>query len=102
MDKVWPTVSWGSFVRRKGCETPQVGLNQADWGGLARRHTMTDLSAYVFSVLREGQFTLYRGTREGLAPVVLVAPAGEYPSLGSLRRLEHGYALRADLHPDWA
>ncbi len=63
---------------------------------------MTDLSAYVFSVLREGQFTLYRGVREGLAPVVLVAPAGEDPSLGSLQRLEHEYALRADLDSDWA
>jgi predicted ATPase/signal transduction histidine kinase len=63
---------------------------------------VTDLSAYVFSVLREGEFTLYRGIREGLAPVVLVAPAGEYSSLGSLQRLEHEYALRADLDSNWA
>jgi len=32
---------------------------------------VTDLSAYVFSVMRDGQFTQYRGIGDGLAPVSL-------------------------------
>jgi hypothetical protein len=61
-----------------------------------------ELSAYAFSALREGQFTLYRGLGDGLAPILLVAPAGEYPSLGSLQRLEHEYAFKAELDAAWA
>ena len=63
---------------------------------------MTELSGYALSPLREGPFTLYRGLGDGLASILLVAPAGEYPSPGSLQRLEHEYALRADLDGDWA
>ena len=63
---------------------------------------MTELSAYALSPLREGQFTLHRGLGDGLAPILLVAPAGEYPSPGALQRLEHEYALRTDLDADWA
>ena len=63
---------------------------------------MTELSAYVFSALRDGQFTLHRGISEGLSPVLLVAPTGEYPSSGALQRIEHEYALRSDLDAAWA
>jgi serine/threonine protein kinase len=63
---------------------------------------VTDLSAYVLARLREGEFTLYRGRGDGLASILLVAPAGEYPSLGSLQHLEHEHALRADLDANWA
>ncbi|SEE73765.1 PAS domain S-box-containing protein [Rhizobiales bacterium GAS191] len=63
---------------------------------------MTELSAYVLSTLREGEFTLYRGLCDGLAPILLVAPAGEYPSRGSLQRLEHEYALKTELDTGWA
>ena len=41
---------------------------------------MTELSAYALSPLREGPFTLHRGLGDGLSPILLVAPAGEYPS----------------------
>ena len=34
---------------------------------------MTELSGYVFSPLREGDFTLYRGSGNGLEPILLVA-----------------------------
>jgi hypothetical protein len=61
---------------------------------------VTELSAYALSPLREGPFTMYRGLGEGLSPILLVAPSGEYPSPGSFRRLEHEYALRTDLG-DW-
>ena len=63
---------------------------------------MTELSARVLAKLREGEFTLYRGLGDGLASILLVTPAGEYPSLGSLQHLEHEYALRADLDANWA
>ncbi|MDB4881487.1 MAG: multi-sensor signal transduction multi-kinase, partial [Gemmatimonadetes bacterium] len=64
---------------------------------------MTDLSAYEFStLLRDGPITLSRGLGNGLAPILLVAPAGDYPSPESLQRLEHEFALRAELDADWA
>jgi serine/threonine protein kinase len=63
---------------------------------------LTELSAYEFSSLRDGAFTLSRGLGDGLAPILLVAPAGDYPSRESLQRLEHEYALRAELDADWA
>ncbi|MEA2634240.1 MAG: hypothetical protein QOH92_1007, partial [Chloroflexota bacterium] len=66
---------------------------------------MTELSAYVLAKLREGEFgefTLYRGLGDGVASILLVAPAGEYASPGSLQHLEHEYALRADLDANWA
>jgi serine/threonine protein kinase len=63
---------------------------------------VTELSSYRFSILREGDLTLYRGSADGLAPILLVAPTSEQPRLESLKRLEHEYALRADLDPGWA
>jgi predicted ATPase/signal transduction histidine kinase len=63
---------------------------------------MMELSAYVLSALLGGEFVLYRGRGDGLAPILLVAAAEEYPSPGSIQRLEHQYALRDDLHANWA
>jgi len=63
---------------------------------------MTELSAYEFSRLRDGQLTLSRGLGGGLAPILLVAPAGDYPAQEYLQRLEHEYALRTELDADWA
>jgi PAS domain S-box-containing protein len=63
---------------------------------------VTELSDYALSLLREGPSTLYRGLGDGLAPILLAAPAGEYPSSGSIQRLEHEYALRTDLCGGWA
>jgi serine/threonine protein kinase len=60
------------------------------------------LSSYEFSTLREGEFTLYRGSGDGVAPILLVAPVAEHPPPESLKRLEHEYALRAELEPAWA
>jgi serine/threonine protein kinase len=55
---------------------------------------------YAFSPLREGDIALYRGSGTGLAPVLLVA--AEETSLGCVERLEHEYALKAELDADWA
>src|SRR6202162_872086 len=61
---------------------------------------VNELSGYVFSPLREGDIALYRGSGTGLAPILLVA--AEKTSLGCVERLEHEYALKAELDADWA
>src|SRR6267154_2861768 len=59
-----------------------------------------ELLSYVFSPLREGDIALYRGSGNGLAPILLVA--AEETSLGSVERLEHELALKGELDGDWA
>ena len=61
---------------------------------------MKELFSYVFSPLREGDIALYRGTGNGLAPILLVA--AKETSLGCVERLEHEYALKAELDAGWA
>jgi predicted ATPase/GAF domain-containing protein len=61
---------------------------------------MNELSGYVFSSLREGDIALYRGSGNGLTPILLVA--AEETSPGCVERLEHEYALRSELDADWA
>ena len=61
---------------------------------------MNELSGYVFSSLREGDIALYRGSGNGLAPILLVA--AEETSPGCVERLEHEYALKSELDADWA
>ena len=61
---------------------------------------MKELLGYAFSPLREGDISLYRGSGNGLAPILLVA--AEETSLGCVERLEHEYALKAELDADWA
>jgi PAS domain S-box-containing protein len=61
---------------------------------------VNELSGYVFSPLCEGEIALYRGSGNGLAPILLVA--AEKASLGCVERLEHEYALKAELDADWA
>jgi PAS domain S-box-containing protein len=61
---------------------------------------MNELSGYVFSSLREGDISLYRGSGSGLAPILLVA--AEETSPGCVERLEHEYALKTELDADWA
>src|SRR6202049_73429 len=61
---------------------------------------MNELSGYVLSPLREGDIALYRGSGNGLAPILLVA--AEETSLGCVARLEHEYALKAELDAEWA
>jgi PAS domain S-box-containing protein len=59
-----------------------------------------ELSGYVFSPLREGDIALSRGSGDGLTPILLVA--AEETSLGCVERLQHEYALKAELDADWA
>ena len=59
-----------------------------------------ELSRYALSPLREGDFSLYRGSGSGLAPILVVA--ADESSLGCVGRLEHEHALKAELDADWA
>src|SRR5712675_311186 len=61
---------------------------------------MNGLSGYVFSSLREGSITLYRGSGNGLSPILVVA--AEETSPGCVERLEHEYALKSELDAEWA
>jgi hypothetical protein len=61
---------------------------------------VNELSNYVFSQLSEGDIALYRGSGNGLAPILLVAADESSP--GCVERLEHEYALKSELDADWA
>src|SRR5712691_10443777 len=61
---------------------------------------MSELSGYVFSSLREGDIALYRGSGNGLTPILLAA--AEETSPGCVERLEHEYALKSELDAGWA
>ncbi|MEA3206523.1 MAG: hypothetical protein QOG92_2235, partial [Verrucomicrobiota bacterium] len=65
---------------------------------------MTELSRYVFEVLRkDGEFILYRGrSKRDASRVLVLSPVAEYPAPERLKRLEHEYALREELDPAWA
>jgi hypothetical protein len=69
---------------------------------------MIDLAAYVLEPLwQDGASLLYRGqpqtpTDTRLPALLVVAPVGDHPAPASLRRLDHEYALRAELDPAWA
>jgi PAS domain S-box-containing protein len=65
---------------------------------------MMDLSGYVLETLRKGgEFVLYRGRQRGSPlAVLMLAPVAEHPAPASVRRLEHEYALAAELDPAWA
>src|SRR5882672_946115 len=70
--------------------------------------TVMELSEYTFETLRkDGEFIVYRGhhrrqTDAGPPSILVMTPVSERPALGSLRRMEHEYSLRAELDPGWA
>ena len=67
-----------------------------------------ELAEYVLETLRQdGEFLLYRGqhrryTDASPPSILALTPVSERPALGTLRRMEHEYALRAELDPAWA
>src|ERR1700720_2851471 len=61
---------------------------------------VNELSSYAFTALRDGDISLYRGSGSGLAPILLVA--AEDSALGCVERLQHEYALKAELDAEWA
>jgi serine/threonine protein kinase len=71
-------------------------LKQSSW----REALVKQLLGYVLSPLREGDIALYRGSGDGLAPILLAA--AEETSLACVERLEHEYALKTELDAAWA
>jgi len=61
---------------------------------------VNELLSYVFSPLREGDIALYRGSGNGLSPILLATV--KETSIDWVERLEHEYALRCELDADWA
>jgi PAS domain S-box-containing protein len=59
-----------------------------------------ELSGYVLSPLREGDFTRYRGSCNGMPPILVIAAEDAAP--WSFKRLEHEYELKAELDVSWA
>jgi PAS domain S-box-containing protein len=66
--------------------------------------TVIELSSYVYETLRaDEELILSRARGDGeVSTILVVAPVSEYPTLGSLARLEHEYSLRDELDSDWA
>src|SRR5258707_5314828 len=63
---------------------------------------MTEISSHTLESLRkDAEFVLYRGQRE-TGHILVVAPLSTRAAQGTLRRLEHEYALRTRLDPAWA
>ncbi len=65
---------------------------------------MTEISSYTLESLRkDAEFVLYRGQRE-VEPsrILVIAPLSKQPAQGTLKRLEHEYALRVRLDRAWA
>jgi PAS domain S-box-containing protein len=65
---------------------------------------MTEISSYTLKPLwNDAEFVRYRGQRETEPRhVLVVAPLSKQPAQGTVRRLEHEYALRTRLDPAWA
>jgi PAS domain S-box-containing protein len=61
---------------------------------------VTEFSRYLFSVLRDGDLTLHRGSGDGQSPILLLA--ADNVSSEALKRLQHEYALKAELDSSWA
>src|SRR5580704_99905 len=62
---------------------------------------MMDLTGYELETLRDGgEFVLSRARQPG-NPVPVLVLVAERPGAASLKRLEHEYALAADLDPEW-
>src|SRR5260370_15468253 len=63
---------------------------------------MMDLTGYELETLRDsGEFVLSRA-RQLSNPVPVLVLVAERSAAASLKRLEHEYALAADLDPKWA
>src|ERR1700739_2210383 len=65
---------------------------------------MTEISSYSLKPLwNDAEFVLSRGQRDaGPCHILIVTPLSQQPAQGTLRRLEHEYALRTRLDPAWA
>ena len=65
---------------------------------------MIDLSRYIFdTVQKDEEFILYRGKNlDDGSKILALSPVGQHPKPESLKRLEHEYSLKEELHLNWA
>ncbi len=61
---------------------------------------MNEFSGYELLLLRAGDIALYRGSGNGLKPILLVVAEKAAPD--SVERLEHEYTLKSELDAEWA
>jgi len=61
---------------------------------------LRELSSYIFSPMPGGDSQFYRGSGDGLGPVLLAAAKDGSPA--SHKRLEHEFELRGELDAAWA
>jgi PAS domain S-box-containing protein len=80
----------------KGASKRNFDVTSPPW----QEALVKELSSYVFSLLREGDIALHRGSGNGLPPILLVAT--EESSFDCVERLEHEYALKGELDAEWA
>ncbi|HYQ26519.1 MAG TPA: hypothetical protein VER04_04845, partial [Polyangiaceae bacterium] len=65
--------------------------------------TMTALSTFeVVKLWDDGELVLSRGTCEGRASVLVLAPTLAKLTATSMARLQRAYSLRDELQPAWA
>lgn len=104
-----PTVRSDQSRREMDVGSDMAYLSSADRlsseGGIGHKRNpgstpVVDLSNYALSQLRAGDLALYRGSGDGIVPILLVT--AENTSLDCLKRLDHEYAVRAELDPDWS
>ena len=64
-----------------------------------------DLSGYLLEPLREdGEFVLYRARANHvqLPSVLLLSPVSSWPSVETLKKIDHEYSLKGELDVNWA
>ena len=65
--------------------------------------SVIELSSFVYETVRtDEEFSVCRARRNGKPTFLVVAPVSKYSALETLARLEHEYALRGQLDPEWA
>ena len=79
-------------------DVTQVNVGEASSEYSCQEAFTNELSGYAFSSVREGDISLYRGSGDGLMPILLVA--AEETSPGCVERLEHEYALKYEPDAD--
>jgi PAS domain S-box-containing protein len=87
------------FARNRLKLNGTIGINR-----FCHRAAVIDLSRYIFdTVQKDAEFILYRGKNLDAGSTILaLSPVGQHPKPESLKRLEHEYSLKEELHLNWA
>ena len=87
------------FARNRLKLNGTIGINR-----VCHRAAVIDLSRYIFdTVQKDEEFILYRGKNvDAGSKILALSPVGQHPKPESLKRLEHEYSLKEELHLNWA